>query len=121
MDGHQSDVPSMGGDGEKSIIKGRSPGGANRIHGINNAPTDHSDDDYNSRSNVGSLTRDNKHTRSNRKIKPMYAISNNQASKGMLKVVHEDEHSSANEGIPYLKQGNLGSLMSIVSSINGGG
>lgn len=37
----------------------------------------------------------------------------------MLKVVHEDEHSSANENVmPYLNKGNnnLGSLMSIVSS-----
>jgi hypothetical protein len=50
----------------------------------------------------------------------MYAI-NNQGSKGMLKVVHEDEHSSANEGMmPYLNKGNnLGSLMSIVSSNSG--
>ena len=41
----------------------------------------------------------------------------------MLKVVHEDEHSSANEGMmPYLNKGNnnLGSLMSIVSSNSGG-
>jgi hypothetical protein len=41
----------------------------------------------------------------------------------MLKVVHEDEQSSANEGMmPYLNKGsnnNLGSLMSIVSSNNG--
>ena len=67
------------------------------------------------------LTRDSKHTRSNRKIKPMYAM-NGQQSKGMLKVVHEDEHSSANEGMmPYLSKGNnnLGSLMSIVSSNSG--
>lgn len=70
---------------------------------------------------MGGLTRDSKHTRSNRKIKPMYAISNNQASKGMLKVVHEDEHSSANEGMPYLKSNNLGSLMSIVSPNSNGG
>ena len=51
----------------------------------------------------------------------MYAI-NNQGSKGMVKVVHEDEHSSANEGMmPYLNKGNnnLGSLMSIVSSNSG--
>jgi hypothetical protein len=51
----------------------------------------------------------------------MYALNNNQ-SKGMLKVVHEDEHSSANEGMmPYLSKGNnnLGSLMSIVSSNSG--
>jgi hypothetical protein len=41
----------------------------------------------------------------------------------MLKVVHEDEHSSANEQgmMPYLNKGNnnLGSLMSIVSSNSG--
>jgi hypothetical protein len=39
----------------------------------------------------------------------------------MLKVVHEDEHSSANEAMmPYLNKGNnLGSLMSIVSSNSG--
>jgi hypothetical protein len=47
----------------------------------------------------GSLSRDNKHTRSNRKIKPMYALGNNQGSKQMLKVVHEDEHSSNNDNI----------------------
>ena len=94
-EGHQS-------DGEN---KGRSPqGGSSLPRGLQN--TDHSDDDYNSRSGVG-LRRDDKHTRSNRKIKPMYALNGNQASKGMLKVVHEDEHSSANEGmIPYLNKGN---------------
>tara|TARA_B110001450_G_C17647544_1_gene491859 strand:- start:51 stop:353 length:303 start_codon:yes stop_codon:yes gene_type:complete len=89
--------------------------------------TDNSDDDYNSRGGMGqgSLTRDNKHTRSARKIKPMYALGNNQGSKQMLKVVHEDEHSSANDhhhGIPqnYLnKANNLGSLVSIVSSNSG--
>lgn len=26
VDGHQSDVPSVGGDGDKSLIKNRSPG-----------------------------------------------------------------------------------------------
>lgn len=55
----------------------------------------------------------------------MYALGNNQGSKQMLKVVHEDEHSSANEhhhNIPqnYLnKANNLGSLVSIVSSNSG--
>mmetsp|Transcript_17865 Transcript_17865/g.30338 ORF Transcript_17865/g.30338 Transcript_17865/m.30338 type:complete len:198 (+) Transcript_17865:1865-2458(+) len=46
---------------------------------------------------------------------------NNQGSKQMLKVVHEDEHSSANEQhVGYLKGGNnLSSLMSIVSNGSG--
>lgn len=67
VDGHQSDVPSMG----ERVEKGRSP-----VGGIRNGGTDHSDDDYNSRGG-GGLTRDSKHTRSNRKIKPMYALNNN--------------------------------------------
>ena len=107
-------MPSIGDRGDK----GRSPNPGNRLI---NQQTENSDDDYNSRSGVG-LTRDNKHTRSNRKIKPMYGLGNNQ-SRGMLKVVHEDEHSSANENImPYLSKGNnnLGSLMSIVSTNSGG-
>jgi hypothetical protein len=71
-DGHQSDAPSIG-DREK----GRSPIGGNRLQGgLHSQVTDQSDnDDYNSRSGVG-LTRENKHTRSNRKIKPMYAMNN---------------------------------------------
>ena len=74
VDGHQSDVPSNG-EREK-LRKGRSPVGGSRLPGgQQNQNTDHSDDDYNSRSGVG-LTRDNKHTNSNRKIKPMYGINN---------------------------------------------
>jgi hypothetical protein len=75
VDEHQSDVPS---NGERDkLIKGRSPVGGSRLPvGLHSQVTDQSDnDDYNARSNVG-LTRDNKHTNSNRKIKPMYTINN---------------------------------------------
>jgi hypothetical protein len=73
-DEHQSDVPSNG-DRDK-LIKGRSPVGGSRLPvGVHNQITDQSDEDYNSKGGV-SLTRDNKHTNSNRKIKPMYAINN---------------------------------------------
>jgi hypothetical protein len=67
VDEHQSDVE------RDKLIKGRSPVGGNRLP--HNQNTDQSDEDYSSRTGVG-LTRDNKHTNSNRKIKPMYAINN---------------------------------------------
>lgn len=67
VDGHQSDA-------SVNREKGRSPNPG--LRSINNPHTENSDDDYNSRQGVG-LTRDSKHTRSNRKIKPMYGIGNN--------------------------------------------
>ena len=82
-DGMQSD-PSNAGEGEKSFRNPQSRSPANRIHG--------SDDDPAQRS----LNRDGKHTRSSRKIKPMYPIPNTHGSKQILKVVQED-NSSAHE------------------------
>ena len=81
-DGMQSD-PSNAGDGDKSFRNPQSRSPANRIHG---------DDDPAQRS----LNRDGKHTRSSRKIKPMYRIPNTHGSKQILKVVQED-NSSAHE------------------------
>lgn len=117
-----SDANSLGGD-ERSLRKNsqsKSPIGGQRVQGH----ITESDDDYNSRGG-GSLNRDNKQTRSNRKIKLMYNHQgNNQGSKAMLKVVHEDEQDNQGEQqIGYLNKGGngLSSLMSIVSTNSGGG
>lgn len=125
--GLQSDGNSLVGD-ERSFRKGsqsKSPVQGARIHGLHGHITE-SDDDYASRGG-NSLTRDNKHTRSNRKIKPMYnhnlGVAGNQGSKAMLKVVHEDEPGpSSDNHIGYLNKGGngLSSLMSIVSTNSGG-
>ena len=84
----QSDGQSFGGD-DRSFRRGsqgRSPANVGRIGigPIHNQVTDHSDDDY----SVRGLNRENKHTRSQKKIKPMYPQQmNNHPSKQMLKVV----------------------------------
>lgn len=72
----QSD-PSNAGDNDRSMRKGsqgRSP--PSRLPGRPAHPhqyTDQSDDDL---GHNRSLNRDNKHTRSTRKIKPMYPVPN---------------------------------------------
>ena len=57
-----------------------------------------------------SLNRDGKHTRSARKIKPMYPIPNTHGSKQILKVVQED-NSSAHESSNMPRIGPSGNLL----------
>ena len=128
----QSD-PSNAGDGEKSFRNPQSRSPAGRLHANRQAAhlssiTDQSDEDPAHRS----LNRDNKHTRSSRKIKPMYPIPNNHGGKNILKVVQETDNSSAHESnqMPRLAQngsilmGNqipAGNNMSPVSNISAPG
>ncbi len=97
--GMQSD-PSNAGDLEKTLNKkgSQSKSPVNRLQQKQvhpNSITDQSDDDLNQ--NNRGLNRDNKQTRSNRKIKPMYPMPNQAGSKNILKVVHEADNSSAHE------------------------
>tara|TARA_B110000914_G_C15146112_1_gene301712 strand:- start:242 stop:463 length:222 start_codon:yes stop_codon:yes gene_type:complete len=73
---------------------------------MHNQVTDHSDDDY----SVRGLNRENKHTRSQKKIKPMYPNQmNNHPSKQMLKVVQEENNMSSinsNYNMPILATSN---------------
>jgi hypothetical protein len=111
----QSDAQSLGGDvAERSLRRGsqgRSPAGVGRL-GINQ--TENSDDDY----TVRGLNRDSKHTRSQRKIKPMYpGQMNNQGSKNMLKVVQEDQNDSGpNQGYDNYNLQNKNNLMQLAPS-----
>ena len=71
-----SEGASLGGDGERSQKRGSNS---------RNPPNRHISLPSNDEEDYGrSLNRDNKHTRSNRKIKPMYGIG---ANGNMLKVV----------------------------------
>lgn len=102
-DGGMKSDPSNAGDKDNSFRKGsqsRSPN--QRIPGRPAHPnfgTDQSDDDLGYSGNGRSLNRENKHTRSTRKIKPMYPIPNSQVgnNKNILKVVHEADNSSGHE------------------------
>jgi hypothetical protein len=71
------------------------------------------DNEEDSNANYRSLNSDNKHTRSNRKIKPIQY--GNAVNKNMLKVVHENDDvvSGSSGGQVYLPKSNF---MSIVTS-----
>ena len=100
--GHQSDGASIPG---KRGSLSRSP------QRVMQHVTDNEDD---SNANYRSLNGDSKHTRSNRKIKPIQYGMNNAGGKQMLKVVKEDDNTSGGSGShAYLPKSNF---MSIVTS-----
>ena len=101
----QSD-PSNAGDGDKSFRNPQSRSPVGRMQG--------SDDDPAQRS----LNRDGKHTRSSRKIKPMYPIPNTHGSKQILKVVQEDNNSSAHESNQMSRHGPQGQILIPANNIN---